>query len=146
MASPLACQRSVRQRLAWLIFPALFPATVALAGDDGEQRAQQPRLLAVDVETTAALPPYPDAQLRFEAGSGLDAVKAAIAAYRRGALSEGDTIGATIDDRTAKALLEWVAIRSGANAIPFSRLNAFLQAYPNYPATTQFRRRADRRR
>ncbi|AOO81863.1 lytic transglycosylase domain-containing protein [Bosea vaviloviae] len=148
MASPPACPRSVRKhsvgrRLAWLIFATLFPATVVLAGDDGELRAQQPRLLAVDVETTAALPPYPDAQLRFEASAGLDAVKAAVAAYRRGALPEGDTIAAIIDDRTAKALLEWVAIRSGANAIPFSRLNAFLQAYPNYPATTQFRRRAE---
>jgi soluble lytic murein transglycosylase len=148
MASPPACQRSVRKRsvrkrLAWLIFPALFPATLALAGDDGEQRAQQPRLLAIDVETTAALPPYPDSQLRFEVGTGLDAVKAAVAAYRRGALSEGDAIATTIDDRTAKALLEWVAIRAGTNAIPFSRLSAFLQAYPNYPATTQFRRRAE---
>ncbi len=60
-----------------------------------------------------------------------------------GALGEGDAIAAAIEDRAIRALLEWVAIRSGATTIPFNRLNAFLQAYPNYPATTLFRRRAE---
>jgi soluble lytic murein transglycosylase len=130
-------------RLACLTAVAFLLAAPLHAADDGEMRAQQPRGLAVDVETTAALPPYPDAQLKMSDAVDPDRVKAAVAAYRRGALTEGDAIAAAIDDRVARALLEWVAIRSGASLIPFARLNAFLQAHPNYPATTPFRRRAE---
>jgi soluble lytic murein transglycosylase len=126
-----------------LALPALLLATPARAGDDGDQRSQQPRALAIDVETTASLPPYPDAQLKMSETVDPDRVKAAITAYKRGALGEGDAIASAIDDRVARALLEWAAIRSGANFIPFARLNAFLQANPNYPATTPFRRRAE---
>lgn len=132
-----------RLRFLLPVLPALLLAPPARAGDDSDQRSQRPKLLAVDVDTTAALPPYPDAQLRMSEAVDPDKVKAAIAAYKRGALGEGDAIASAIDDRVARALLEWVAIRSGASFIPFARLNAFLQANPNYPATTPFRRRAE---
>jgi soluble lytic murein transglycosylase len=129
-------------RLAWLALPLVLTFGAARAADDGEHRTQQPSGLAVDVETTAALPPYPGDALR-EGSADREMVKAAVAAYRRGARSEGDGIAASIDDRTARALLEWVAIRTGANLIPFSRIDAFLKTYPNYPATALFRRRAE---
>lgn len=139
MASPLACMR-----LACLIVPALLAGLSARAADDGDHAMQQPRGLAVDVETTASLPPFPDELLRQNGSANPDVVKSAVAAYRRGALAEGDALATgAADDRVARPLLEWVAIRSGANIIPFARLNAFLQTYPNYPATTLFRRRAE---
>ncbi|PTM43652.1 lytic transglycosylase domain-containing protein [Bosea sp. 124] len=133
---------AIRLRMIRLAVPALLAAMPALASDDGGHPAQQARLDAVDVETTAALPPYPGDAL--QAGTiSIDSVKSAVAAYRRGALGEGDALAGAIDDRTTRALLEWVAIRSGANLISFSRIDAFLKAYPNYPATTLFRRRAE---
>ncbi|MBX9909486.1 MAG: lytic transglycosylase domain-containing protein [Beijerinckiaceae bacterium] len=126
--------------LACIALLMLLAGGAAMAGDDGDHRSQQGRPDPVDVETTAA---FPSDGLRLAPAADPDAVKSAIAAYRRGALGEGDAIAAAIEDRAIRALLEWVAIRSGATTIPFNRLNAFLQAYPNYPATTLFRRRAE---
>jgi soluble lytic murein transglycosylase len=125
--------------LACLALLMLF-AGAAMAGDDGDHRAQQPRAETIDVETTAAF--ASDTLLRADIVDP-DSVRTAVAAYRRGALAEGDAIAGAIEDRAIRAMLEWVAIRSGAATLPFSRLNAFLQSYPNYPATTLFRRRAE---
>jgi soluble lytic murein transglycosylase len=126
--------------LACIALLMLLAGGAAMAGDDGEHRAQQPRPQAIDVETTAAFATH-----ALPRGDAVDpeSVRTAIAAYRRGRLAEGDAIASTIEDRAIRALLEWVATRSGAAALPFSRLNGFLQAYPNYPATTLFRRRAE---
>jgi soluble lytic murein transglycosylase len=133
---------AIRLRMIRLAMPLLLATMPAHAADDGDHPSQQARLDVVDVETTAALPPYPGDALK--AGTvNLDSFKSAVSAYRRGALGEGDAIASAIDDRTARALLEWVAIRSGATLIPFSRIEGFLKAYPNYPATTLFRRRAE---
>lgn len=133
---------AIRLRMIRLAVPLLLATMPADAGDDGGHPAQQARLDVVDVESTAALPPFPGDAL--QAGTvSIDSVKSAVAAYRRGALSEGDAIASAIDDRTTRALLEWVAIRSGASLIPFTRIEAFLKTYPNYPATTLFRRRAE---
>jgi soluble lytic murein transglycosylase len=97
---------------------------------------------SVEVETTSALPPFPNDELRLGENLDLDTLKAAIEAYRRGATAEGDTLAAGIDDRIARTMLEWAAIRMGGG-IGFSRINAFLEAHPNYPATALFRRRAE---
>ena len=126
--------------LACIALLMLLAGGAAMAGDDGDHRAQQARPEALDVETTAAVP---GDGLRLGGPADPEVVKTAVAAYRRGSLTEGDALAATIEDRAIRALLEWVAIRSGATTIPFARLNAFLQSYPNYPATTLFRRRAE---
>jgi soluble lytic murein transglycosylase len=143
MALFTACKRLAARYLAGLILPAMLASLPAGAADDGAMPVQQPREAAIEVQATSALPPYSDAWLRGEAEPDPETIKAAVAAYRRGALGEGDALAQGIDNRAARALLEWVAIRSGANLIPFSRLNAFLQAHPNYPATSPFRRRAE---
>lgn len=137
MAMPAA-----RTGLICLSALTLLAAMPAHAADDGAHPAQQARRDVVDVETTASLPPYPGDALNAGAANP-DSVKTAVSAYRRGALSDGDAIAGAIDDRVARALLEWVAIRSSANLVPFTRIDAFLKAYPNYPATTLFRRRAE---
>lgn len=136
MASP-----AIRSRMFALLLPLLL-ATPSRAGDDGAHPAQRDRLAAVDVETTAALPPYPADALRASEVD-LDLLAKAVSAYRRGQLAEGDAIAASIDARASRTLLEWVAIRSAASVLPFARIDAFLKAHPNYPATTLFRRRAE---
>lgn len=136
MASP-----AIRSRMLALLLPLLL-ASPSLAGDDAGHSSQRDPVDAVDVETTAALPPYPADALRASEVD-LDQLAKAVSAYRRGLLSEGDAIAASIDERMARTLLEWVAIRSAASVLPFSRIDAFLKANPNYPATSLFRRRAE---
>lgn len=134
------------RRLATLVLPALLAiAASALAGDDSEHPLQDQRVASLaDIETTSALPPFPGDEVRDEKSApDLTLLKNAVEAYRRGAIGDGDKLAETIEDRTARALLEWAAIRFGGGAVNFTRINAFLSAYPNYPATTLFRRRAE---
>ncbi|MGX1741370.1 transglycosylase SLT domain-containing protein [Bosea sp. NPDC055353] len=138
MAPPAAARR-----LIGLLLPALLSASTTQAGDDGMLASQRKLAMLGDVETTSALPPYPADALRGESPINAEAVKAAVAAYRRNALAEGDDLAARIDDRSARSLLEWVAIHANAGAVPFTRIDAFLRDHPNYPATTRFRRRAE---
>ncbi|WP_293798116.1 lytic transglycosylase domain-containing protein [uncultured Bosea sp.] len=138
MASPAAVRR-----LIGLLLPAMLSASSTLAGDDGMLASQRKLAMLGDVETTSALPPYPTNALRGETPINVEAVKAVVAAYRRGALTEGDELAARIDDRSTRSLLEWVAIHANAGAVPFLRIDAFLRDHPNYPATTRFRRRAE---
>uniref|UniRef100_A0A9E8CQE8 Lytic transglycosylase domain-containing protein n=1 Tax=Bosea sp. NBC_00436 TaxID=2969620 RepID=A0A9E8CQE8_9HYPH len=138
MASPAAVRR-----LIGLLLPAMLSASTTLAGDDGMLASQRKLAMLGDVETTSALPPYPSDALRGESAVSAEAVKAVVAAYRRGALIEGDELAARIDDRSTRSLLEWVAIHANAGAVPFLRIDAFLREHPNYPATTRFRRRAE---
>ena len=138
MASPAAVRR-----LIGLLLPAMLSASTTLAGDDGMLASQRKLAMLGDVETTSALPPYPANSLRGETPVNVEAVKAVVAAYRRGALAEGDELATRINDPVARSLLEWVAIHANAGAVPFIRIDAFLREHPNYPATTRFRRRAE---
>src|SRR3954452_2898869 len=56
----------------------------------------------------------------------LAALKQALESYRRGDIAEGDKARAGIADETARALTEWVAIRSTPN-IGFDRIAGFLR-------------------
>lgn len=138
MASPAAARR-----LIGLLLPALLSASTTQAGDDGMLATQRKLAMLGDVETTSTLPPYPPNAQRAESTIDIEAVTTAVAAYRRGALAEGDDLAARIEDRSARSLLEWVAIHANAGAVPFLRIDAFLREHPNYPATTRFRRRAE---
>lgn len=137
MASP-----AIRSRMIALLLPLLIAPAVAAAGDDGALPSPREIANAIDVETTASLPPHAADALR-PAEVDLDLLTKAVAAYRRGALSEGDALAASLDDGVARILLEWVAIRSGASVLPFARIDGFLKAHPNYPSTPLFRRRAE---
>ncbi|MFN3670454.1 MAG: transglycosylase SLT domain-containing protein [Bosea sp. (in: a-proteobacteria)] len=145
MATPASRLRRTRLArlglgVASLALPLILSAAPLQAYEAGERPGDE--RLAGDVETTGSLPP------QAVRGLGLDSVAPqligkAIDAYRRGALAEGDAIARSIDSDAGRALLEWAALRAGANFVPFARLNAFLQAYPDYPATALFRRRAE---
>ncbi|MGO4737448.1 transglycosylase SLT domain-containing protein [Bosea sp. 2KB_26] len=132
-----------RRLLSWAV-PALLVTASAQATNDADHVQQRDRVAAIaDPATTATLLRSPDEQLRAGAPTNQDALKTAVEAYRRGAVAEGDTLASAFDDRGTRAMLEWAAIRFGGSTVGFSRINAFLEAYPNYPATTLFRRRAE---
>lgn len=137
-----------RSRLLSLLVPALLASMPTLfpayAADDGSHPTQISSLDAVAVEKAAALPSHPGEALLDDADR-LDTITKAVTAYRRGALGEGDAIAASIEDPGARALLEWIAIRTGAGLVPFTRIDAFLKTHLNYPATALFRRRAEER-
>lgn len=137
MASP-----AIRSRMIALLLPLLFAPAAAKAGEDGALPSPRDEPAIVDVETTSALPPHPADALRG-VEIDLDLLARAVAAYRRGALAEGDAIASSVDARMARTLLEWVAIRSAASVLPFARIDAFLKAHPDFPSTTLFRRRAE---
>ena len=139
MASPAAARR-----LTALLLPALLCTTALQAGDDGMLASQRSRLAMIsDFEKTGAPPLSPVEVQRAEEAISTEGIKAAIAAYRRGALGEGDTLAGKISDRSTRALLEWVAIHCNAGLVSFARIDAFLREHPDYPATTRFRRRAE---
>lgn len=139
MASPAAARR-----LTALLLPALLCATALQAGDDGMLASQRSRLAMIsDFEKTGAPPLSPVEVQRAEEAMSAEGIKAAIVAYRRGALAEGDALAGKIGDRSTRTLLEWVAIHCNAGLVSFARIDAFLRENPDYPATTRFRRRAE---
>ncbi|ACA15258.1 Lytic transglycosylase catalytic [Methylobacterium sp. 4-46] len=70
------------------------------------------------------------------------ALRNAIDAYRRGKVEEGDRLRDALADPAQRALLDWVAIRSGAG-IGFERIVAFIRDNPDWPAGAVIRRRAE---
>ncbi|WP_056712955.1 lytic transglycosylase domain-containing protein [Bosea sp. Leaf344] len=126
-------------RLAGLALPLALLATEANALEAGEHPSE---LAASSIEATASTSQGPDPRISLETVDP-GPIRGAIEAYRRGALAEGDALARGVDNPAAQALLEWAALRAGANPVPFARLNAFLQAHPDYPAIGLFRRRAE---
>jgi soluble lytic murein transglycosylase len=70
------------------------------------------------------------------------AVRQAIELYRKGDVAGGDQIKATLTDPAPRALVEWVAIRSG-NPLGFERMASFLRNHPDWPAGSLLRRRIE---
>lgn len=139
MASPAAARR-----LTALLLPALLCTTALQAGDDAMLASQRSRFAMIsDFDKTGAPPLSPVEVKRAEEAIGIEGIKAALTAYRRGALAEGDALAGKIPDPARRTLLEWVAIHCNAGSVPFTRIDAFLREHPDYPATTRFRRRAE---
>lgn len=72
----------------------------------------------------------------------LGRLREAIDVYRQGDIAGGDAIKATMTEPAARALLDWLAIRSGA-ALAFDRVVDFLRDYPDWPTSVAWRRRAE---
>lgn len=141
MVTPVSrLRRSPLKRLALALASLTLPLALSVSEGRALEAGEHPRDLAA--ETTGSLTPQPELR------AGLDTadpavIRTAIEAYRRGALAEGDAAARSIDSHAVRALLEWAALRAGANAVPFARLNGFLQTHPDYPAIELFRRRAE---
>lgn len=130
-------------RLLGLILPALLVTSPLSAAEDAGAGEPQQLAMAIDVETTGSLPPYPASALRGDEALDLATIRSTIAAYRRGALAEGDAMAGRIEDASVRTLLEWVAIQSNGAGISFARIDAFLNGHPDHPSVNRFRRRAE---
>jgi soluble lytic murein transglycosylase len=72
----------------------------------------------------------------------LELLRQAVEAFRKGDVEKGDPLRERLADPAALALVDWLAIRSGAS-LGFDRIHAFQQANPDWPVTSQIRRRAE---
>jgi soluble lytic murein transglycosylase len=65
-------------------------------------------------------------------GLDLAGLREALPFYKAGDLADGDTQAAAATDSSVRATLEWVALRD-AQAVGAERLQAFLDAHPDWP-------------
>src|SRR4051812_25085435 len=98
----------------------------------------------------AAFVPVKDSDITGSLGGGvrglpggeLATLRAAIGGYEA-SLSAGDANARALADPAARALAEWIAIRTAPRTIGFSRISRLLAAYPNWPSAPTLRRRAE---
>ena len=111
------------------------------AEEDRGQGAGPVRLAMLDDVAFGRVSP---ADALPQAGKPLDlgALKQALEAYRKGDVAEGDRLRAGIADEAARALTEWVAIRS-TPTVGFDRIADFLRADARWPAGVLIRKRAE---
>ena len=124
-----------------LIAGAVLVPTAPVRAEEASGRPGPVRLAMLDdvafgrLSVSDAMPQSPK-RLDFAA------LKQALESYRRGDITEGDKARAGIADETARALTEWVAIRSTPH-IGFDRIAGFLREEASWPAGVLIRRRAE---
>ncbi|MCC2651490.1 MAG: lytic transglycosylase [Microvirga sp.] len=72
----------------------------------------------------------------------LDHLAGIFKAYRDNDLTEAEILKTKLTQPAARALVEWYAIRSGT-PVAFDRIMAFRKDYPDWPVTSQIRRRSE---
>jgi soluble lytic murein transglycosylase len=86
------------------------------------------------------------AEIRIHAlGVDPEGIEDGILAYRGNKLAAGDLVAAKITDPLVRTALEWVALRTGTQAIGLDRLTAFAAAHPDWPAATWLRHQMEAR-
>ncbi|WP_245416098.1 lytic transglycosylase domain-containing protein [Microvirga sp. 17 mud 1-3] len=117
---------------------------VVMAATSPEEAGPPPRVAPAtipDPETTGSVdgygfvPPIVPLQDR-------DYLPLILKAYRSGDGAEAQILETKLTQPASLALAEWFAIRSGA-PMGFDRITGFRKAYPDWPQTAQFRRRAE---
>ena len=93
---------------------------------------------------SAALTPasLPQALGQFSAQE-IKTLKRSIAAYKAGDIAQGDAISTELGQSVPGIVAEWVAIRSQAATLGYTRISHFLAAYPEWPTQSLMRRRAE---
>jgi len=124
-----------------LIAGAVLVLTAPARAEEGSGRPGPVRLAMLDDVAFGRLS-VSDAMPQGPKRLDLAALKQALESYRRGDITEGDKARAGIADETARALTEWVAIRSTPN-IGFDRIAGFLREEASWPAGALIRRRAE---
>ncbi len=74
---------------------------------------------------------------------GLTGFAEAISFYKSGELAQGDLAAASAADNTVKTALEWIALRTFPREAGFDRLQAFMQAHPDWPALDRLKKRSE---
>ena len=72
-------------------------------------------------------------------------IEDALAAYKAGNVAAGDAIASRLSDPTVRAALEWLALRDSSGKVSMTRLDAFRQAHPLWPAKSWFRHQSEAR-
>ncbi len=132
---------------------ALPPDKTDKAGAADEPQQVRPQLAALPPDAEEIIKPNmtgnlkrpPPLDLAAPASSPADgsALKRFIDLYRKGDIKGGDAAEAAITDPGARAVLEWVAIRTNGKTIGFERIAAFMKAHPRWPSAALIRRRAE---
>ena len=73
----------------------------------------------------------------------ISALKRSIAAYKAGDIAQGDAISSGLGQSVPGIVAEWVAIRSQASTLGYTRISHFLAAFPEWPTQSLMRRRAE---
>lgn len=73
----------------------------------------------------------------------ISALKRSIAAYKAGDIAQGDSISTGLGQSVPGIVAEWVAIRSQAATLGYTRISHFLTAFPDWPTQSLMRRRAE---
>jgi soluble lytic murein transglycosylase len=73
----------------------------------------------------------------------LTGLSEALAFYKSGSLAQGDLAAAAANDKTVKATLEWIALRSYPRDVGFDRLQNFMQSHPAWPALEWLKKRSE---
>jgi soluble lytic murein transglycosylase len=136
----LSRSMSLRRWPAQIAFLALIGLTtvpMALARED------ETGTISRDVLVTGSLPIAPGERLLRPISAEPSELHAIIALYAKGDVAGGDRLAAEIQDREARTLLEWVAIRSGGSTIRHARIAAFIENNLDWPGITGLRRRAE---
>jgi soluble lytic murein transglycosylase len=155
-AAPVAADadeavRPIASALPYLPSPAaqIAPEPVSVSVPSPASVTGDPFSPAVRAAIEFALPPPPEVPEPALAlgdpakvSTDVAAVRQAIELYRKGDVAGGDQIKATLADPAPRALVEWVAIRTG-NALGFERMASFLRNHPDWPASALLRRRIE---
>jgi soluble lytic murein transglycosylase len=96
------------------------------------------------IHTVAAAPRFALASIESVSAADVAAVKDAISAVRKGQASQAADLQKTINDPTARKLVEWMILRSDdSESVEFARYMTFLADNPSWPAIGLLRRRAE---
>lgn len=132
-------------RLAGVCAVGLALITTANAIDDiaafeGTGASESPAVFA-----TASLAPTIALATALSAPSDDDiaALKRALAHYDSGRISDGDREAEKLSHASARLAAEWAAVRSGAPAIRFQRVLAFMEKHGDWPALQPLQKRAE---
>src|SRR5437879_6322548 len=107
----------------------------------GRPAAAQPES---NTGTVRSAPRFATAASDSTSSVDLANVKEAIAAARKGNISQAGELQKTIADPIARKLVEWAILRSDdAESIELSRYTAFISENPSWPAIGLLKRRAE---
>ncbi len=70
-------------------------------------------------------------------------VRRALDAYRRGDLAGGDAAAAGVSGTLARTTIAWAALRLSSRDAGLARMDAFLAAHPDWPASSWLKRRIE---
>jgi soluble lytic murein transglycosylase len=104
------------------------------------ERAPGPRILLPRDPTSGG-----DLTPALQLSPDLGALKQAIRLVHQHKFSEATALARSIDDPTARKLVQWALLREPDSPAGFDQYNSFIQANPDWPSIPLLRRRAEAR-